>query len=418
MQTDAEPFLQRIRAFPDDDVPRLIFADWLEEQGGADAARAAFIRVQVALAGLQEDDPGRPALVNTEQFLLDAHRDEWETPFRGLATGLVFRRGFVEEVKVAARQYLRHANELFSAGPIRHIHLLDLGGSTQTIAQSTYLSRLSTLTIFAQHAGEPLVQALSRSPHLAGLRALHLGRNRLKDDAIEHLASSSAFASLEELDLAENDISEVGARALAASPHLAKLQRLDLRGNQVGPTGAEALAGSDRLTGLYWLGLARNNLGVPRLHSVARISDLLGLPALDLTENELTPAALKATLTRPAGEDWPLRLRELDLSLNDLGEPGARVLAEADSMNSLRSLRLLGCNVPDSGLRLIAYSPNLNRLTALHLGNNPLSEAGFRPFLETPFLRSLRKLIVPATGIGHRMIEKLNSRFHQGVTRF
>src|SRR4051812_25716015 len=99
MQTDAEPFLQRIRAFPDDDVPRLIFADWLEEQGGRDTDRAAFIRVQVALAGLPEDHPRRSALLVAERDLLDRHHEAWEAPFRGLASGLVFRRGFVDEAK-------------------------------------------------------------------------------------------------------------------------------------------------------------------------------------------------------------------------------------------------------------------------------------------------------------------------------
>src|SRR5262245_15983724 len=114
MQTDAEPFLQRIRAFPDDDVHRLIFADWLEEQGGRATDRAAFIRVQVALAGLPADNPRRSALLVAERDLLDAYREEWEAPFRGLASAPVFRRGFVDEVKVTARQYLRHAHELFT----------------------------------------------------------------------------------------------------------------------------------------------------------------------------------------------------------------------------------------------------------------------------------------------------------------
>src|SRR5262245_58333502 len=119
MLTDAEPFLQRIRAFPDDDAPRLIFADWLEEQdaagpAGANAARARLIRVQVALAGLPEGAPRRAGLLIAERELLDGHRAEWEAPFRGRATGLVFRRGFVDEFKTSARQYLRHAHELFA----------------------------------------------------------------------------------------------------------------------------------------------------------------------------------------------------------------------------------------------------------------------------------------------------------------
>src|SRR5207244_2028609 len=53
MQTEAEAFLARIRAFPDDDAPRLVFADWLDEQNDP---RGAFIRVQIALAQLAEEE--------------------------------------------------------------------------------------------------------------------------------------------------------------------------------------------------------------------------------------------------------------------------------------------------------------------------------------------------------------------------
>ena len=43
-------FLADIRAHPDDDAPRLIYADWLEETGGpTEAVRAEFIRLQCAL---------------------------------------------------------------------------------------------------------------------------------------------------------------------------------------------------------------------------------------------------------------------------------------------------------------------------------------------------------------------------------
>src|SRR5437667_9297562 len=85
MQTDAEAFLQRIRAYPDDDAPRLIFADWLDEQGSVEAAdRAEFIRVQVALAQMSPDDPRQPALLIAERELLDAYKPVWDAPFAGL----------------------------------------------------------------------------------------------------------------------------------------------------------------------------------------------------------------------------------------------------------------------------------------------------------------------------------------------
>jgi uncharacterized protein (TIGR02996 family) len=53
-----EAFLRDILAHPNDETPRLIYADWLDEQGGAqDLARAALLRLEVTRAGLDEDDP-------------------------------------------------------------------------------------------------------------------------------------------------------------------------------------------------------------------------------------------------------------------------------------------------------------------------------------------------------------------------
>ena len=45
---EAQAIFQAILDKPDDDVPRLAFADWCEENGHAD--RAELIRVQLALA--------------------------------------------------------------------------------------------------------------------------------------------------------------------------------------------------------------------------------------------------------------------------------------------------------------------------------------------------------------------------------
>ena len=52
--TDREALLAAVAADPRDDAPRLVLADWLDEQG--EPERAAFIRVQCAAARLR---PGR-----------------------------------------------------------------------------------------------------------------------------------------------------------------------------------------------------------------------------------------------------------------------------------------------------------------------------------------------------------------------
>ncbi len=45
---EREALLRAVCENPDEDTPRLVFADWLQENG--DEARAEFIRVQIALA--------------------------------------------------------------------------------------------------------------------------------------------------------------------------------------------------------------------------------------------------------------------------------------------------------------------------------------------------------------------------------
>jgi uncharacterized protein (TIGR02996 family) len=437
MQTEAEAFLQRIRAYPDEDAPRLIYADWLEEQGAVgppdwSRKRALLIRVQIALAKLSEeteaDEPQVSAKERVEREaarqkllgdltvlqadLLSAYGTDWTTPFRGLATGHRFRRGFVEEVNVVALQWIRHAAELFVAGPIRHVHLLDLGGNLQLAFQVPYLSRLVALTVFGQHVSRPLARAVAESPHLAGLRRLYLGRNRFEDKSADHIATSSILGNLEELDLSDNEIGETGARSLATSSHLGHVRYLELSNNRLGPTGAEAIAGSERLASLHKLGLAGNEIGVARLHTISRAHDLLRVPVLDLSNNGLGPGGLQVILTKttPLNEPGAVRVADLNLSQNELGNEGARVLASCPLLAHLKVLRLSNCGIGDDGARALAESPYLNNLSTLDLGFNPIGNAGLWPFLRTAQMRSLRRLVTPMLGPSHALRRHLQMR--------
>lgn len=422
MQTEAEAFLQRIRAYPDDDTPRLIFADWLDEQDCGrgerlgpewNGERARFIRIQIALARLTkesiENDHGdspesnyqgqRDELLAAEQALLSTYETEWTAPFRGLATGLEFRRGFVEVAKVAARQFLRFSHELFATGPIRHLHMLDLGGSLTSTFQSHFLARLSSLTIHAQHLGEPLTRAVADCRYLSELKSLRLSRNRLEDAAVDYLAGSSFLNNLEELDLSENDLGETAGRSLAASPCLSSLKQLELGGNRLGPAGVVAITSSDRLTSLTRLGLAGNEIGSPRLYTLAEPHALLRVPEIDLSANDLNASYLRVIFAAPSETDSPPRVRELDLSHNNIGDEGARVIAASPSLKGLRVLRLVGCGIGDRGTCYLAESPHLAELRELYLENNPITDAGLRHLITSPNLGNLRHLGMPRLGI-------------------
>src|SRR4051812_1567541 len=147
-------FLKPIHDSPDDDAPRLLYADLLDEDN--QSARAEFIRIQLALAKLPAHDRRRIELARREDRLLARYAEEWAAPFKGLALGPVFRRGFVESVKVSARQFVHQAEALFDAGPVREIHLIDVGSHLRAVLESPWLRKLTGLVIFAQHLGEPL----------------------------------------------------------------------------------------------------------------------------------------------------------------------------------------------------------------------------------------------------------------------
>jgi uncharacterized protein (TIGR02996 family) len=86
--SDADALLAAIRAAPDDDAPRLIYADWLEEHG--QPGRAEFIRVQCELA--RNDSP---TLRQREAELLAAHHDAFAGSLAAPGLRFRFRRGFV-----------------------------------------------------------------------------------------------------------------------------------------------------------------------------------------------------------------------------------------------------------------------------------------------------------------------------------
>jgi uncharacterized protein (TIGR02996 family) len=85
--TDAA-LLAAIRAAPDDDAPRLVYADWLDEHGQPE--RAEFIRVQCELARHEA-----PALRRQEAELLAAHHDAFAGPLAAPGLRFRFERGFI-----------------------------------------------------------------------------------------------------------------------------------------------------------------------------------------------------------------------------------------------------------------------------------------------------------------------------------
>ncbi|MBK7401452.1 MAG: TIGR02996 domain-containing protein [Myxococcales bacterium] len=113
--TDREAeLLEAIVRAPEDDTPRLIFADWLSEQGDP---RGELIHLQLRAASLEAGGE-RNKVRAAENKLLDAHRAAWLGPIAGVVEKAEFRRGFVAMVRMTARAWIAHAKSVLAVAPL------------------------------------------------------------------------------------------------------------------------------------------------------------------------------------------------------------------------------------------------------------------------------------------------------------
>jgi uncharacterized protein (TIGR02996 family) len=117
---ERQPFLRRIIENPDDDAPRLVYADWLDEHDDPDRAR--LIRDM-----FRSSPPYRVHALFPD--LPRSFRIAWaDGPYVGPCprwpAGAILRKGFVEEVSVTMRQWMRFGPALALQHPVRHVHLI------------------------------------------------------------------------------------------------------------------------------------------------------------------------------------------------------------------------------------------------------------------------------------------------------
>jgi uncharacterized protein (TIGR02996 family) len=283
--SDEDALLAAICADPDEDTPRLVYADWLDEYADvlADPAaarvRAEFIRVQCAVARLEElsqADEGRSApVVVRDRALTAGWRDELLGPLAGLerCADIWFRRGFVSQVRLSVDAFLAHADLLAGARPLPGVRVTRIAARPADFLRCPHLDVVTEISAYAVPMGEfgdvpddltEVADHLSRLEvldlegcHLAdwfcdlldnfslpALRVLSLSRNALTDWGIVNLLRTDHPQKLRRLLLSGNAITNIGAIRLAEQwPRGAagKLEYLGLRDTQIGLAGAAAL---------------------------------------------------------------------------------------------------------------------------------------------------------------------------------
>jgi uncharacterized protein (TIGR02996 family) len=470
----AEAFLEAIVANPEDDTPRLVYADWLDEHG--DAARAEFIRVQCRKARLKPWHRDYPVLAWRERILLGRHMAAWreELPQIEDVTWGRFERGFVQEVQVQSPKILSEQAETISrAAPIRWASVKGDAEGWEHCAPALYLTGLritgygslynqperifhspllSTLTALDLSEGQNMegehFAALAASPYLEKLQTLHLddcymgngnltpltqakglhnlttlsmkGNEggyledaRIRPHDVALLAECPYLAQLNSLDLAHNEIDSDSLGRLLASLHLTNLRELDLTDNRLTQQGMARLATIVTPMRLQRLVLTRNPIGDEGATALAAAPFCAELVDLDLDTCEIQPAGIQAL----AGAPWIARLGRLNLNHNSAGADGIHALAQVLS-RELFALHLRDVDLDSEAVKLLVEAEGVSGLQTLDLSENPLDLPAVQALASSPHLGRLRELHLDRCGLdGSALAALAKARWRQGLVR-
>jgi uncharacterized protein (TIGR02996 family) len=414
-------FLNTISEHPADDTARLVYADWLDEQGGeANAARAEFIRTQVLLAQLGEADPLRAALEDRENELLRTHEAAWIGEVATGLTGWKFERGFLTELSGPIQVFVESGiGRMFDRHPISRLRIAQSSTATGPISRllpARWLVRIRELIIDNLHLTRNGIGRLFKSERLAGVTRLELNRVSLSDKAEDLpgvLAKSPAFAGAKRFrvtnwsgageDLVKvltgSNIEELSLESVSAdrtelltSKFATRLKRLELAALNREHWGS--LQHRRAKPVITHLGLTSLNEDGLDLCPVVSASACANLRALDLNESRVRADALR----KLSESDFWVRCRELKIIRGKCPPETMAVLARRSGPAELRVLKLGETGLRDEGVRRLCSAPWTHSLVELDLMRNYLSDSACRAIRDEGQFHNLRHLDIRTNG--------------------
>ncbi len=378
-------FLADIIEHPDDDTPRLIFADWLDENG--EAERAELIRLQIEASSLAEDNSRGDELSARGEAILAQREKEWLGDWSERLVRWTFRRGFLDGIDIEPMTFVQHGEELFRSFPVRKVRFIAPDGT------------------FA-----PAQADIFRCPWMGQVRSLEISGSAEKLAGwAEALAASPVVGGLKELRLFEevNDGPGFGARhelqPLFTAPHLAQLETLEVwsEGEHSGEEAVTALTQASfagRLQALALDGFKFSEIAYRILAQERAFSALRRLSIFD--PRRLLSSGVQQLLDSPS----LFRLTELNLGSGlDID-----TLGSSPGLARLTTLHLAGGSPSVAAWQRLAKSPYL-RLKGLNLEYVLREVSSIRAILRAPGVSELQALAVWSSGLcGEWLLRELS----------
>jgi uncharacterized protein (TIGR02996 family) len=345
-----------------DDLPRLVYADWLQDTGEpAQVARGEFIRVQCELARIAVDDPRSGPLRKREKELWNTWKAQWRSALRGEAKRWPFHRGFPhpDDRGINAADLFRRTKAQLLAAPARSFHVMDGAQHFDELLAWPWLDRLE---IFYFRSGLPQGDWLSRTLACQGFR--NVRRLVLIDCPIVPAPLEALLTAwqgrLVEVNLNGSAVGDDGLRMVLQHPVVSRLQTLAFRSCGITAAGLQVLATSDFHPLDASCGPGGNAIGDEGVVEMLR---------------------------------WPGLARIQSLFLNDagIGNAGVVALAESPAVANVRRLWLGYNQIGAAGATALVGSPHLRRLEDLYLHANPLPAPAVQA-LRTRFGKRLKAI--------------------------
>lgn len=388
--SDRAALVASVASRPDDDLPKLVFADWLEENG--DPERGEFVRLSVAA---YRDAAGFPLATDQAKHarlreLFTAHHRRWLQPVYdalGQPLPAFASRPAADRWNLSSLGGIAVSHHIESATPavVLHAGLVSmLTLNTAALPPSASLATaMASEPLEVLHLRVPCDVAAWRrfaGPHLGRVRSLTIHINAPVPDPARRVAEAvcdpDTFTGLrgvtvtpEPADGRDTPYSVMfdTLRASALRHQLTTLTVYDL------PGGVHLLRRDDHgFDALHEL-----TVGIRGLRGGTFTGDVSDWFRERLTRLVIDP-------TRESGLDWLTRgkpwerLAKLFLSGTAVGDAGAEALAVADTLPALRELRLNRAGITDRGAAALAASPLVTGLDALFVDGNRIGDDGAR----------------------------------------
>jgi uncharacterized protein (TIGR02996 family) len=417
---EADEMLRAIRESPAEDGPRLIYANWLAENGELD--RAEFIRVQCHIAKLNPEaqEALQKDLRAREQELLTANWRAWVRPlFESLQLPFAAPDLPTPPTRVAGRGWFakrRRQGAGPPSAPAPEFALLGTWVHCYRQIGTTPLWNVGFVRGFPAEFTFSLddpshVEAVARLPSLAAVSKLWCHLSPEVFEVVSTKVDWRRFIGLRDLQLDFWPAITVGGHIPV--PFVAHFGNLlgqlgsmtDLTGLHVyGPTEHHelraAVCSSALFSRLRELGLSVTDESAAELWAVGRHDSLRRLALSGrLAAN---PWCTAPDSNSPAGASWcglqSLDVRDVQFEKGALGR-----LSEWVGLNSLRDLTFSSCALDSHGLSLLLRSPRIRELRSLFIhgfdvhfrrigGSNRFTGDNARALVESPAAPCLQNI--------------------------